>query len=646
MADIKDTQTPKEECEAKNPEQCRVHGADYIQTAIAQMLAAEGVKGDISVQKDGGKPHTFNIAFNGEGDSSAKAKDLITVFLGSRGCTDFDSMKVGTLLKFKFTLPKDSDAGSKDKFGADSDFADKAKKEAAKKDGGEEELGFEPPTDAELETLARNYAQSFCYAGSNERKYRLAYGIWDRQSDELKSTKYMERIMPSMADALAALPPKTYEPIVKAGRMFDAEYRSIPEIGNACFNAAQKHLDDMILAAADEGRNFPSVPKENSLTDEECEEAAREIFPHIAKGQNSLLSQCREYCGLTPAKGGNDLAYNAVLAAVRQYPDDGFDEDTKKVSVWQRSFIKDKAGNFIRFSPAAVQFAAQKIRDDAEAAARKLAQDTADRARMASVKGDADNREAFRKELCERIKKAIPASLSDDARSAFDNAPFEIVRAVERTGVKFRVLNAKSKTADCNIGNNTIRIGKKPWTNNATTVAHESGHAVLHAMQRAGASLGEQRFQDIVKSAAEETKALADSVLGEGWENEPAWRNDGRVRSRSENVGMRLLFSIYGYDENDPPQTQEGLDDAKRKYRISASLADVMCAATGGRNFHGHSRNYYEDENYHHDVHEIVANLTMFMCLGDKTALKAFPKTAAKVADVVYGIKDFNAPAE
>ena len=71
-----------------------------------------------------------------------------------------------------------------------------------------------------------------------------------------------------------------------------------------------------------------------------------------------------------------------------------------------------------------------------------------------------------------------------------------------------------------------------------------------------------------------------------------------------------------------------------------------MCAATGGRNFHGHSRYYYEDENYHHDVHEIVANLTMFMCLGDKTALKAFPKTAAKVADVVYGIKDFNAPAE
>lgn len=643
MADIKDTQTPKEECEAQNPEQCRVHGADYIQTAIAQMLAAEGVKGDIAVEKDGGKPHSFKVTFSGGGDSSAKAKDLITLFLGSRGCSDFETLKVGTLLKFNFTLPKDSDAGSKDKFGAESDFADKAKKEAAKKDGGED---YAPPSDAELETLARNYAQSFCYAGSNERKYRLAYGIWDRQSDELKSTKYMERIMPAMKDALAALPPKTFEPIAKAGRNFDAEYRSIPEIGNACFNAAQKHLDDMIIAAADEGRAFPSVPKANSLTDEECEEAAREIFPHIAKGQKSLLSQCKEYCGLTPAKGGNDLAYNAVLAAVRQYPDDGFDEDTKKVSVWQRSFIKDKAGNFIRFSPAAVQFAAQKIRDDAEAAARKLAQDTADKARMASVKGDADGREAFRKELCKRIKDSIPAALSEDARSAFDNAPFEIVRAVERTGVKFRVLNANSRTGDCTLGNNTIRIGKKPWTNNAMTVTHECGHSVLHAMQRAGATLDEARFQDIVKTAADETKAFADSVLGEGWENDPVWRNHGRTRGRRDNFAFRLLTSLYGYDENDPPTSQTELEEAHRKYRYALSLTDAMCAATGGKHFHGHTRNYYEDVTGNHDIHEIVADFTTLIVAGDKTALGAFPKTAAKVAETIYGMKDFKASAE
>ena len=648
MAEVAKVLTPKSECEADNPEQCKFHGADYIQSAVAQLLNAEGLKGDVSVEK-ADKPHTFTVSYTSSNyDEQSKASDLITIFIGSRGGTDFDRLRRGNKFLFTFTLPKDNDAGRKDKFGADSDFADKSieegeqKSKDAKKDEGE----YAPPTREELLKLAHNIHSGIYTCGQYYLACRMLKGIWDVDSMDTESSIHKlqkEMFVPVMADALAKLPTKEFEYILKYGRNFDADYRNLPNVRNAAIQGLDNWIREEMKRLAAEGRPYPKVEPRNSVSDSSHQQSIAKYWDYFSKGKHGLLARVKEYTGLTPAKGGKELLQMALFAALRIQPDDAFDEDTGVLNMWMKSYVSDKASQWLRYSPNALRYTVQQMEEKHQQKARDLAQATADKARLAKCKDNPEELAKFRDELVERIRSRIPQSLSEDSRTAFEHAPFEVAMALEQANFSVKALGKNSQHGSCNGSN--ARIGKLQYSNNAITIEHEAGHAALNALlKREG--LGREmmrnhkKFHDILETCREEAKAYADSLLGAGWEGTTMFRN-GKKNYRGLEVSfyLKLYNHLYGHSGEGATRADLIPKEHYGDYKRATMVSDMMCASYQGQYFQGHSTSYFR--HFDMQVHEVVADATAMMCQADATALKVFPKTVALVAKEIYGIDNY-----
>ena len=187
------------------------------------------------------------------------------------------------------------------------------------------------------------------------------------------------------------------------------------------------------------------------------------------------------------------------------------------------------------------------------------------------------------------------------------------------------------------MNNGTVVLDTGMGGDYRASLLHESGHAVLnmfgikvYAKVKSSQTEREQKvarmLYPIVAAAQKEAEAFAKATFG------PKWKSICKAGKNLLLTGAQEGSLLHRTVITTAP---EGMDDKRRK--VVAPVGDILCAATGGRQFWGHSQKYYSC--LHAPLHEVVANITELIGTSPSTAEAIFPETTKAVKRLIFGME-------
>lgn len=231
--------------------------------------------------------------------------------------------------------------------------------------------------------------------------------------------------------------------------------------------------------------------------------------------------------------------------------------------------------------------------------------------------------EVERKIVSFQLKSKFPKTIRDDAHKAvFDEAPTRAVKKIRDAVKEFR---STSTTRGYCFPDGRININRdmNSWAGNASTILHESGHAVLKKAGQPFVGGITRKFRPIFEAATREAEAFATSLLGKDWEAVSSTR-------AFKDAGYARFSAALGFDESKYFELP-----MRERHQIGA-ISDICNATTLGRCFRGHTPREIGGEGG--ALHEIVANATSLLFSPEaEKARSIFPDTLALVDELVYG---------
>ena len=171
------------------------------------------------------------------------------------------------------------------------------------------------------------------------------------------------------------------------------------------------------------------------------------------------------------------------------------------------------------------------------------------------------------------------------------------------------------------------RILDSCWESQALTIAHEVGHGILaHAFDAMDDEEKDSTASSLLAVCKEEANGIIDKCFDES--TKPFLQNK-KENMEFAYIATHELCKAVGNIE---------FDEAEIADSVISTIEDMMCAATGGKMFCGHSKSYYRRRMA--QLHEFYANMISLKAMYPQTMERIFPNASNHIEVVLRKVAD------